>query len=167
MNVSPVLSPSGEPIFQAGGDTSWKTCEHRGWVVSFEWARRGRKVKAVIVIWPAVNIFSLSAIKAGMWTISREVMSEFVGFDRDGKCTGSASEHLYREALAALPMLGKDSNDKQAFISLVDTVIRFAPDLALMPAAPPAVRKELKGEALWDITATNKNTGKTISEMST
>lgn len=166
LDMSPILSPSGEPLFRAGGEASWKTAEHRGWVVSFEWARRRRKFKAMLVIWPAANVFAVSAIKPGMWAISRETMTDFVGFDSDGKCTGSASADLYREALEALPMLGKDRNDKQAFLSLVDTVIRFAPDLATMPAAPPRVRQKLAGEPIWEVSATHKNSGKTISEAS-
>lgn len=166
MQVSPVLSPSGEPIFTAGGESAWKTAEYRGWVVSFEWARRRRKYKAMLVIWPAANILALNAVKPGMWAISRETISSFVGFDRDDKCTGSGSVDLYREAREALPMLGKDVNDKQAFLSLVDTVIRFAPDLATMPAAPPRVKKQLAGEAMWEVSATHKASGKTISEVS-
>lgn len=166
MQMSPVLSPSGEPIFTAGGNAAWKTAEYRGWVVSFEWARRRRKLKAMMVIWPAANILAPSAVQAGMWAISRDAVTAFVGFDRDNKCTGGASTDLYREALEALPMLGKDKNDKQAFLSLVDTVIRFAPDLALMPAAPKVVRQALIQPAMWDVSATNKNTGKTISEAS-
>jgi hypothetical protein len=159
----------GEPLFTAGGSASWKTMEHRGFVVSLEWARRRRKMLAMMVIWPAGLMTSGSVFgvaSSGMWAISRNVISEFVGFDRDGKCTGSGSRALYAEALEAMPLLGKDRNDKQAFLALVDTVIRFAPDLVLMPAAPPRVREELKGDAMWDVKATIRDSGKTISEAS-
>lgn len=165
--MSAVLSPMGEPMFTAGGRHAWKVAEYRGYVASLEWARRRRKMLAMLVIWPASNVFTRpDAPTPGMWAISRNVISEFVGFDRDGKCTGSASQHCFREALEAMPLLGKDRNDKQAFLALVDVVVKFAPDLALMPAAPPRVREDLKGVAMWDVTATNKNTGKTINEAS-
>lgn len=165
MQISPVLSPSGEPLFTAGGRHAWKVAEHRGWVASLEWARRRRKTMRMLVIWPASNVFMVGA-RPGMWAISEAVISTFVGFDRDGKCTGSGSTDLYREALEALPMLGKDRSDKQAFLSLVDTVIKYAPDLVLMPAAPPRVRNELKSDPMWDVSAVKKSTGKTISEAS-
>ncbi len=166
MEMSSILAPSGDPVFVAGGPTAWKVAEYRGWVVSLEWARRRRKTKALMVIWPAKNILAPTAVAPGMWAIAREVMVDFVGFDSDGKCTGSASDALYEEAIEALPLLGKDRNDKQAFLSLVDTVIRFAPDLVLMPAAPRAVRQALAGDAVWDVSATDKNSGKTLSEVS-
>lgn len=166
MEMSPILSPSGEPVFTAGGKHSWKVAEHRGYVASLEWARRRRTTLAMLVIWPAGNILTVGAPSPGMWAISRNVISQFVGFDRDGKCTGSASEHCYAEALEAMPLLGKDRNDKAAFSALVDTVIRFAPDLVTMPAAPPRLRNELKGEAMWDVSASHKSSGKTIHEVS-
>lgn len=167
MYLSSVLSPSGEAIFTAGGDQSFKVEEFRGWVVSLEWARRRRKSLRVMVIWPAQSHLVLfGSIKPGQWAITSNVITSFVGFNRDGKCTGGGSVDLYREARAALPMLGKDVNDKQAFLSLVDAVIRFAPGLVEMPVTPRRVREKLADEAMWDVTATNKANGKTISEAS-
>ncbi len=166
MELSPVLSPEGLPMWSAGGRHAWKTEEYRGYGVSLEWVGRGRRAQACMVIWPASNVFTRGSASEGMWIIGRRAISEFVGFDRDGKCTGSASEHCYRECLEALDALGKERTDKQAFLALVDTVIKFAPELALMPATPPHVRRELAGEAMWDVTASNKNSGKTLSEAS-
>lgn len=164
MEMSPVLSPSGEPIFTAGGNHAWKVATHRGWVVSLEWAKTRRKHVALMVIWPEGNILSPGAVANGMWAISRNCITEFVGFTKEDKCTGTASVHCIREATEALPILGKDRNDKQALLSLVDAVIKFAPDLVLMPVAPPCIRKELNGPALWEVTAKDKNTGKVIAE---
>ena len=60
----------------------------------------------------------------------------------------------------------EDSNDKHALNALVDTVCRFAPDLVSMPPAPQSLRKALRGQAMWDVVATNKVTGKTLAEAS-
>lgn len=164
MEMSPVIGPSGEPVFVAGGKHAWKTHEFRGYVVSLEWVgRSSKRAQACMVIWPQSNVFVPSASN-GMWVIGRRAISEFVGFNREGKCTGGASEHCFREARAALPSLGKDIDDKNALHALVDAVVRFAPDLVLMPATPRFVREELDGEAMWEVTASNKVTGKVLSE---
>ena len=41
MNISPVLSPSGEPMFSVGGNRAYKTAVKHGYVVSLEWFRLG------------------------------------------------------------------------------------------------------------------------------
>jgi hypothetical protein len=162
VHVSPIQSPDGRPMFTAGGSRSYKTAQHRGFIVSLEWMRLNGKVQACMCIWPQSNVF-VPGEGHGIWTISRRAITEFVGFTADGKCTGSASEHCYRECVLALPTLGKDRNDKQAFLALVDTVIRFAPDLVHMPATPKALRREGTSPQ-WEVTASNKSSGKTLSE---
>lgn len=165
MNVSPIISPDGEQVFTAGGADAWRQFQHRGFVVSLEWARRRRTFLKMMVIWKAGSLLSVgTAVKPGMWAISSRAIVDFVGFNREGRCNGSASEHCFREALAAMPELGLDPNDKHGFTALVDTVVKFAPDLMMMPIAPKAVKREMTGEAIWEVTATNKHTGKTISE---
>ena len=79
MEMSTILSPSGEPVFTAGGNHAWKVAEHRGFVASLEWARRRRTTLAMLVIWPAGNILTVGAPSPGMWAISRNVISQFVG----------------------------------------------------------------------------------------
>lgn len=165
MEMSPLVAPTGEPVFTAGGRHAWKVAEYRGYVASLEWARRRRKMLAMLVIWPASNVFTRpDAPTPGMWAISRNVITEFVGFDKDGKCTGSASQHCFREALEAMSLLGKDRNDKQAFLALVDVVVKFAPELVGMPVAPAWVKEETKGLAMWEVAAKNKATDKIITE---
>lgn len=163
MQLSPIQTPDGRPMWSFGGDRSWKTAEHRGYIVSLEWVGTGKKAQACMCIWSARNVFVAGSADGGTWVIGRRAITEFVGFNKDGKCTGSASEHCYRECLAALPVLGKDQNDKLAFLALVDTVLKFAPDLVLMPATPRSIRQDT-GPAMWEVTATDKNTGKTLIE---
>lgn len=164
MQLSPVLNPHGLPVWSAGGEQAWRTFEHRGFVVSLEWVGNHRGTRKCMVIWPVSNILTAKGTGDGMWVISERAITQFVGFTRDDKCTGSASEHCQREAQAALPLLGKDRNDRHALVALIDVVVKFAPDLVAMPPAPLRVRKKLRGEAMWEVLATNKSSGKTLSE---
>lgn len=164
MELSPVISPQGLPVWNMGGRQSWKTFEHRGFCVSLEWVGQNRKAVPSMCIWPATNVFNPRAFDGGAWVIGRRAITEFVGFNRDEKCTGGPSEHCFREAQQALPILGKDINDRHALHALVDVVVRFAPDLVMMPATPKRVRDELAGQAMWEVTATNKSTGKVLAE---
>ena len=166
MRLSPIRSPEGLPMWSAGGKHAWKTFEHRGYVVSLEWVGNHRQARKCMVIWPMSNVFVPGSTSEGMWVISERAITQFVGFNRDDKCTGSVSEHCHRECREALPLLGKDRNDKYALHALMDAVVKFAPELVGMPAAPLALRKELRGQAMWDVVATNKSTGKTLSEAS-
>lgn len=166
MHLSPIFSPSGEPIFVVGQKHSWHQATMRGFNVSLEWLGDGRRTQPCLCIWPASNIFTTSNVGHGVWVIGRRAMTDFVGFNSDGTCTGLASAHCQREAREALGMMGKDIDDLQALTALCDVVIRFAPDLVTMPVAPRAVAKDLQGEAMWDLQTTNKASGKILSEVS-
>jgi len=163
MQLSPILTPSGLPMWSAGGKHAWRTFEHRGYVVSLEWVGNHRRAQKCMVIWPASNVF-VAGESLGMWVIGARAISQFVGFNRDDKCTGGSSEHCERECREALPLLGKDCNDRHALVALIDTVVKFAPELVLMPAVPQSVRRELRGQAMWEVVASNKASGKTMSE---
>lgn len=166
MHASPVLDPNGNAVYSAGGRHAWKTFEYRGWVVSLEWvvSNTRRRAAPCMVIWAASHVFAPSTAEAGMWAIGRRAISEFVGFTQDGKCTGGASVHCMRECHEALPILGKDRNDRQAYMSLIDTVVKFAPDLVLMPPTPAWLQAKEAPKPMWEVTATNKITGKVLSE---
>lgn len=151
-------------MFSAGGGHSYKTAVKHGFVVSLEWVGEGRKAYPAMVIWPASNIF-VTGDGAGMWCIARRCITDFVGFNSHDKCTGGPSEHCFREARQALAILGKDPNDKSALTELVDVVVTFAPELVLMPVTPNHIRKELDNPALWDVTKSDKSTGKILEEV--
>lgn len=163
MRLSPVLSPSGEPMFSVGGNASYKTAVKHGYVVSLEWVPLGRHIRAAMCIWPASNVF-VAGEGHGIWTITRNCITEFVGFNGHDKCTGGPSEHCFREAREALTILGKDKNDKSALHELVDVVVTFAPELVLMPATPKHIKQKLDAPAMWEVTATNKDTGAVLHE---
>lgn len=135
MKLSPILTPDGRPIFSMGGKQAYKTATHKGFVVSMEWVGNGRRTAACLVIWPETNVFAAGE-GSGAWCISRRAITEFVGFNAQGKCTGEATAHCIQEARDALPVLGKDQSDEQALSALVEAVVKFAPELMLMPATP-------------------------------
>lgn len=164
LSVSPILSPDGRPMFSVGGRNAFKTAVKHGYVVSLEWIRLGKHIRAAMCIWPASNVF-VTGEGQGIWTITRNCITDFVGFNSQDKCTGGPSEHCFREAKEALQILGKDPNDKGALYELVDVVTTFAPELVMMPATPKAVREQLDTPAMWDVTASNKDTGKVMQEV--
>lgn len=135
MRLAPIQTPDGRPIFSMGGKDSYQTFNYRGFVISLEWVGNGKRTAACMVIWPESNVF-VAGEGAGAWCISRNALSEFVGFTTDGTCTGEATAHCIQEARQALPVLGKDQSDEQALSALVEAVVKFAPELMLMPATP-------------------------------
>ncbi|HWH83234.1 MAG TPA: hypothetical protein VNU71_13470 [Burkholderiaceae bacterium] len=169
MQIHPLLSSTGEPVFTAGGEAAWKVAEYRGYVASLEWTKSRRKFMPTLVIWSATNVLNRHAVATGMWAITRVAMTELIDFDQHGHATGSASRFGIEEALEALPLLGKDRNDKQALHGLLDVLMKFGPELARMPVAPKRVREHLiakEAEPMFDVTAKAKASGKTLSETS-
>ena len=74
-------------------------------------------------------------------------------FDSGDKATGRPSAHLAKCVTETLPMLGRDPNDQRARTSLTDVVMRFIPDLIMMPPAPAHVRQALRPVVpMWEAT---------------
>lgn len=146
MNFNGNMTPDGRPIFSMGGAQAYKTASHKGFVASLELVGNGSKTAACLVIWPETNVF-VAGEGAGAWCISRRAISEFVGFNSQGKCTGEATAHCIQEARDALPLLGKDQSDEQALSALVEAVVKFAPELVLMPAKPQPANEPAFPEA--------------------
>lgn len=167
MHVSAVEGPTGEAVFTMGGPRSWKTAAMKGWCISLEWAKSGRKFPRVLVIWPeGTPLAAKGTVKPGAWCISHTSMVLFLEFDKDGLATGKPSDLCFIEAGEALEMLGKDRNDKQALFSLVDVVIRYGLELAEMPVAPMHIKRLLSDGPMWDMTEVDKSSGKTVREAS-
>ena len=164
MHMSPILSPRGEPVFAVGHRHSWKQATRRGFNISLEWIGEGRRSQPCLCVWPATNVLLQAFSQSGVWVIGRRAITEFVGFNADGSCTGNPSAHCFREAREALLVMGKDKNDQQALHALCDVVITYAPDLVLMPVAPKLVRIDLESQKMWEIVATDKRTGKWLTE---
>jgi hypothetical protein len=153
LNQSLVVGASGRALFGVGGENAWRTHEFKGYRVSLEWDENDGE--PMLLIWSATNF------------LEREVGVFGIGLSSAGKYAspdGKPTEACFVECAAALPTLGKAMLPIELH-PLVDVVMRFIPDLILMPPAPRALRLAAKGEALMDITQVD-NHGKTISEAS-
>lgn len=146
MRLASIQTPDGRPIFSMGGKESHQTFNHRGFVVSLEWEGNGSRTASCMVIWPERTNLA-DDVEAGAWCIGRRAIGEFVGFNSQGKCTGEATAHCIQEARDALPVLGKDQSDEQALSALVEAVVKFAPELVLMPAKPQPANEQAFSEA--------------------
>lgn len=170
MELSPLLSPQGVPVFVAGGSKSFKTFEYKGLAVSFEWVaseRRGKSFRC-LCIWRMANVFVKpgdGSATRGIWTISERDIANMLQAGPDGiKLTGGPSAYGRREALAALEVLGFDKNDRHALHAVLDVISQFATDLPRMPAVPRWMKEQVRKPPMWEVRAFNKESGKTISE---
>lgn len=168
MHLSPILDPiTGRRPWVFGGDDAWKQFNHRGFTVSIEWAvhETRRRTPPVMAIWARDGrIAGPTSGDGGTWVITRNCITDFVGFNSEGKCTGGASMHCMREAQQALTLMGKDPNDRHAFTALVDCVVKHAEQLVACPPTPVSLQQAYQPPPMWEITATNKSDGKTLSE---
>lgn len=138
LNQSYVVSASGAPVFGVGGAGAFATHTMKGYVVSLEWDETDGE--PVMLVWSA-----MAGRDAGVFGICLSSAGKYA--DPSGKPT---DEGLY-ECGMALPLLGRGLTPIE-LNALVDVVMRFIPELLMMPPAPRALRKAAKGEALVDIT---------------
>ncbi len=153
MNLSQsiVVSAANRPMFGVGGSNAHATHEYKGYQVSMEWDETDGE--PVMLIWPA-----LSWKESGVFGICLSSAGKYA--DPNGSPT---KEGLY-ECGMALSLLGKAPLPIELNV-LVDVVMRFLPDLILMPPAPRALRRAAKGQAYMDITQSDQY-GRVISEVS-
>jgi hypothetical protein len=175
MHRSPIADKDGNPVWNFGGDDAWRQFQHRGFTVSIEWCfgTSFRRLPPVMAIWSSSRLVTAPSTQDGTWAIARTDIANFFN-DREGstdeegfaqrKLTGGPSLYCLREAHNALVLLGKDPNDRQAFTALIDCVMTYGQHLAQIPVAPEARVRKRAAPPMWEITATNKATGKVISE---
>jgi hypothetical protein len=150
MEISPVLNPQGMPVFLFGrSGIVHEQYQHRGLVVSLEWVREymhRRNPPAAMCIWRQASPIIVNANEngeRGTYVITRRAITQYVGFNAEGKCTGGFAADMLPEIVEALPILGFDRNDRHAAVALVDAIVKHAEHLHHMPVAPRHVRKQL------------------------
>lgn len=141
--LSPILNADGLPVVRFGGHHAHKQRTHKGYVVSFEWCldpddKKHKRVEPCIAIWAD----SLS--REGAWVITRRGVMRFC--DQNNRPT----PHAFREAAAALPLLGYQPL-RNEIVRLVDVVMDAVDDLVQMPRAPRVVQEQVRGETIWEI----------------
>ncbi len=152
LNQSLLLGTTGRALFGVGGEHAWRTHEYKGYQVSLEWDEHDGE--AMLLIWPATNFLER---EVGVFGIGRSSAVKYA------QPNGKPTEECFVECAAALPTLGK-AMLRMEVNALVDVVMRFIPDLILMPPAPRHVRMEGRGAALMDIVREDAN-GRKIEEV--
>ena len=153
LNQSAIVSATGQAMFGVGGATSYATHEFKGYVVSLEWDLSEGTTEPVMLMWS-----QHAGRHAGVFGICLSSVGKYANPN------GTPTDQGIIECAKVLPLLGKDLRPTE-LNNLMDTVMRFLPDLIRMPPAPKAIRRAAKGEAYMDIEYQNHD-GKTISEVS-
>lgn len=159
MERSPVLNPQGMAVYLFGRqDTTWRQFQHRGLVVSLEWVKGGRRKNPprAMCIWrerPPLIVNANENAERGTYVINQRAIQNYIEFNGNDKCTGGFNKHMLGECVEALPILGFDRNDRHALMALIDCIIKFGPDLMLMPPAGRSVRNALTDAPMMDVQA--------------
>jgi hypothetical protein len=153
MEVLAIRAANGLPMVSFGGERSWRTFNYRDYVVSLEWfGPSGRHVDACMVIYNQRR-----NSEDGAWVIARRRIADYV----DAK--NNPTPYCFTEAAEALVMFGRACLDME-LNALVDTVMQHVDDLVKMPVASQEVRRALAGDAIWEVTRTEKDSGKVLNE---
>lgn len=159
MERSPILNPQGTPVFLFGRqDTTWKQFQHRGLVVSLEWVKGGRRKNPprAMCIWREQSSLVVNPNEnatRGTYVINQRAITQYIEFNRNDKCTGGFAKDMLPECIEALPIIGFDRNDRQALMALVDCIVKFGPELMLMPPAGRVIRQALTDNPMMDVQA--------------
>jgi hypothetical protein len=147
MERSPILNPQGTPVFL-----------FRGLVISLEWVKGGRRKNPprAMCIWRERSPLIVNAnenAERGTYVINQRAITNYIEFNGNDKCTGGFNKHMLPECVEALPILGFDRNDRQALLALIDCIIKFGPELMVMPPAGARIRNALADVPLMDVSA--------------
>lgn len=93
-----------------------------------------------MVIWPEGTSLT-DAVEAGAWCISRTAAAEFVD-------ASAPTRKCLKEARDVLRALCKEEGDEHALSALVEAVVKFAPELLLMPLTSQTATEEAFPEAI-------------------
>lgn len=138
-------------MFQVGGQNAKAVHQHGDYLVSLEWLNEGRESEPIMIIWSAH-----SGREAGCFGICLSSAGKYA------EPTGAPTDECFYEAACALETLGRAMLNTEVK-KLVDTIIRFIPDLIMMPPSPRDVRISDAGQALVEASIVDEN-GKTLRE---
>jgi hypothetical protein len=159
MDLTHVIDPlHGRPMWAVGSGPTHLQATHRGYCVSLEWLAEGnsRDVERVLCIWPLAQ-----ERNSGVWAICGSAAVKYAHFDTNGKPTGTPTVYAWKEARTTLT----DVFDRVALgieiAALLDVVMRYLPELVLMPPAPRGYLKDTR-QPLFEVT--QKVDGKVIQQ---
>jgi hypothetical protein len=138
LNQSLLVGATGRPMFGVGGENAARTHEYKGYIVSLEWDETDGE--PVMLIWS-----KFTGRECGVFGICLSSAGKYA--DPSGEPTPEGLLECWK----SLPTLGRNQIDMECFM-LVDVVLRFIPDLLMMPPSPRWMRKKAKGPNYMDIT---------------
>lgn len=147
---NPVHDAQGRPLFQIGGDTSYNTHDCGEYQVSMEWD----ETEPMMVIWSATRGRSDFALAICLSSVGKYATPE-----------GNLNVEGATELAKCLPLFGRDI-DQSNLHRLADVVLRYVPELILMPPRPRSAALEDQRGPLLEVTEVNRDSGKVIRETS-
>lgn len=150
-----ILDMEGRETYYVGGTNAWKTATYRGYNVSLEWFAGRRSTEPMLAIWP-----DSAGRDAGVWGICLSSAGKYLTTD------GSATPECHAEAAQVLAQVFDRVPLGIEVRALVDVVVRWLPDVILMPPTPRAVRLDAAmaaGGPLLEVT--RQENGKTVEEV--
>jgi hypothetical protein len=151
LKQSVLVGASGRAMFGVGGENAYRTHSYKGYAVSLEWDESDGE--PILLMWPEI-----SGRETGVFGICLSSAGKYA--DPSGRPTEDGIVHC----AAALPTLGRAMLDIEVK-TLVDVVMRFIPDLLMMPPAPRAIRLQARGGPVLDIEQRDGR-GRKITEAS-
>lgn len=142
LNQSVIVSATGQSMYGVGGQSAYAMHEFKGYTVSMEWDESDGE--PVMLIWSGLQMLG-----GGVFGICLSSAGKYANAD------GSPTVECAEECAAALPLLGRALLRMEVH-TLVDVVMRFLPDLILMPPAPRHLRLAAKGKPLIEVSQVNQ-----------
>lgn len=153
MDLNPrIIDTAGREMFTVGGDQAAYTTTYKGYCVSLEWFVGQRTTEPMLCVWPVIN-----QRESGVWGICLSSAGKFA--TPEGTPTPEAFTEA-REVLVTMfdrAALGVEVNN------LVDVLMRYIPDLILMPPTPRQVVLDSRGRPIWEVE--RQENGRTVAEV--
>lgn len=154
MDLNPrIVDVAGREMYTVGGDSSAFTAAYKGYCVSLEWFVGARSTEPMLAIWPAVN-----ERESGVWGICLSSAGKFATPE------GTPTPGAFVEAAEVLREVFDRPALKVEVAGLVDVLMRYIPDLILMPPTPRQIVLDSRGKPIWEVT--RQENGKTVQEVS-
>ncbi|WP_312530473.1 hypothetical protein [Comamonas sp.] len=135
MSAVSLLSPSGTPFVELGGERCWRQRTIRDVVCSYQWVElyklgdesAPREPEPCMCLFPAHR-----RMDTGAYCIPQRLAYLYVTSE------GKPTEHLLRKAFEAAEAMGYTAHDRSTIHRIIDIIEEGLPDLIMMPTDQPA-----------------------------
>ena len=134
MSAVSLLSPSGLPFVELGGERAWRQRVIRDVVCSYQWVelyRMGddsapREPEPCMCLFPASR-----RMDTGAYCIPQRLAYLYVTPE------GQPTEHLLHKGFEAAEAMGFTAHDRSTIHRVIDIIVEGLPDLIMMPTDQP------------------------------